>query len=370
MQQSQPPWRNSRQKALSRRAALGAGVALVAGLGGVAWALDSNDKLPGTSPTPTPAPTSTPPPPTATTIPTPTPTATRAPASPVSSPAASPAAIAAADLLVEAKLSDLRAAIDNGSVTIVELVQATLDRVTAMDGNDTDTVLHAVIETNPDALAIAKTLDEELQAGESRGPLHGIPVMVKDVFASGDQMKTTAGALALAENTVVEDSFLVARLRDAGMVLMGKANMSEWSAFRSSGLGSGWSGRGGQASNPYVLDRSPWGSSAGSAIAVASSYVPFALGAETDGSILCPSSACAVVGLKPTVGLTSRVGVIPISSSQDSPGAIARNVYDLAVFFSAIAGYDAEDSAYNEFSGSAPASEFSTWPVPDVGSVD
>ena len=134
----------------------------------------------------------------------------------------------------------------------------------------------------------------------------GIPVVVKDVFASADQMKTANGSLALAENTVVEDGFLIALLRDAGAVLLGKANMSEWAGFRSSGLASGWSGRGGQTRNPYIVDMSPWGSSSGSAVAVAASYVPLALGAETDGSILCPAAACGVVGLKPTIGVTSR----------------------------------------------------------------
>lgn len=352
---------------LSRRVLVGGGAIAAVVAGGAAWALQGGDG--SGSPTPPPsdvagnagatAPASAPPTPTQ--APTVVPTT-------MSSP--TPAAVTADSLIVESTIADIRAALDSGDVTIVDLVQASLDRIAGMDGDDTDFGLHAVIETNPDALAIATTLDEELRNGQSRGPLHGIPVLVKDVFASADGLKTAAGSLALAENTVVEDSFVVQRLREAGIVLLGKANMSEWAGFRSSGLGSGWSGRGGQAVNPYQLDKSPWGSSSGSAIAVAASYVPLALGTETDGSIVCPASACGVVGLKPTVGLVSRRGVIPIGFSQDSPGPFGRTVRDVALLLSAIAGFDDEDPSNGEFADSAPASEFDSSPIQAPGDLD
>lgn len=290
----------------------------------------------------------------------------------MSTPAPTPTSLplTAEGTLVESTVADLHEAIRAGHYTIVELTKAALDRIAAMDGNDSNIGLHAVIEVNPDALTIARTLDDELKAGQSRGPLHGIPVLVKDIFASADGMKTSSGANALAQNTVVEDSFVVQRLRESGAVLLGKTNMSEWAGFRSSGLGSGWSGRGGQTVNPYKLDKSPWGSSSGSAVAVAASYVPLALGAETDGSIVCPAAACGVVGMKPTVGLVSRRGVIPIGFSQDSPGPIGRNVRDVAILLSAIAGYDDEDPSSHEFADSAPAASFSESPIQKPGGID
>ena len=344
---------------------LGGGVTAIA-VGGAAWALRGGD---GSLPS-TPAPSSgagqiaqAP----ATAVPdaiTPTP-------APTSTPAPTPTLPPSAEgTLVESTVAGLHEAIRAGHYTIVELTKAALDRIAAMDGDDSNIGLHAVIEVNPDALSIAQTLDDELKAGKARGALHGIPVLVKDIFASADGMKTTAGANALAQNTVVEDSFVVQRLRESGAVLLGKTNMSEWAGFRSSGLGSGWSGRGGQTVNPYKLDKSPWGSSSGSAVAVAASYAPLALGAETDGSIVCPASASGVVGMKPTVGLVSRRGVIPIGFSQDSPGPIGRNVRDVAILLSAIAGYDDEDPSSHEFADSAPASSFSESPIPQPGGID
>ena len=284
------------------------------------------------------------------------------------SPTQTPGVAGPDELIVEASIAGLRDMLDTGKLSVTQLVQASLDRIAMLDTGDTG--LGAVIETNPDALAIAAQLDAELQAGTVRSKLHGIPVVVKDVFASADQMKTANGSLALAENTVVEDGFLIALLRGAGAVLLGKANMSEWAGFRSSGLASGWSGRGGQTRNPYIVDMSPWGSSSGSAVAVAASYVPLALGAETDGSILCPAAACGVVGLKPTIGVTSRTGVLPLSFAQDSPGPMGRSVRDVAAMMEIIAGYDPEDPANGEYAWSSPAANLPEHPVGDPGTMD
>jgi len=352
------------QPLVSRRTLLiGGGVTALVVAGGAALALRDDGS---TTPAPTPAPpavaqVATPPPATAEVVP-------ASAATPTVAPAPTTPPLTADGALVESTVGSLSDAIANGTFTIVQLVQAALDRIAVMDSAGVS--LHAVIEVNPDAIAIAQGLDDELNAGTSRGPLHGIPVLVKDIFASADGMKTTAGALALAQNTVVEDSFVVQRLREAGAVVLGKTNMSEWSGFRSSGLGSGWSGRGGQSVNPYMLDKSPWGSSSGSAISVAASYVPLAIGAETDGSIICPAAGCGVVGMKPTVGLVSRRGVIPIGFSQDSPGPIGRNVRDVAVLLSAIAGYDDQDPSSNEFAESAPASGFNPSPIQQPGGID
>ncbi|MGC4105131.1 MAG: amidase family protein [Thermomicrobiales bacterium] len=285
---------------------------------------------------------------------------------PMSSPTPEP--FSADKAIVEATIADMRDWLDNGTLTVTQLVQASLDRIAMLD--DGDSGLGAVIETNPDALAIAAQLDADLQAGTVHSALHGIPFVVKDVFASADQMKTANGSLALAENTVVEDGFLIKLLREAGAVLLGKANMSEWAGFRSSGLASGWSGRGGQTRNPYIVDMSPWGSSSGSAVAVAASYVPLALGAETDGSILCPAGACGVVGLKPTIGVTSRTGVLPLSFAQDSPGPMGRTVRDVAIMMEVIAGYDPEDPANGEYLWSSPAANMANHPVGDPGTMD
>jgi amidase len=275
---------------------------------------------------------------------------------------------AAGDMLEEASVSDLRRHLDQRAFSVVELTQASLDRIAAMDRQGPE--LGAVIEINPDALDIAARLDQDAREGRVRGPLHGIPVLVKDIFATDDQMRTSAGSLALAENPVGRDAFLISRLRDAGAVLIGKTNLTEFSNFKGNGGASGWSARGGQTRNPYALSQSAWGSSTGSAVAVAASYVPLAIGAETDGSILCPAAACGVVGIKPTVGLVSRRGGVLISYTQDSPGPMTRSVEDAALLLNAIAGHDAEDWAYGEFAGYAPAAWVGGTPVPGSGAID
>lgn len=247
------------------------------------------------------------------------------------------------DAIAEISADDLRRRLDAGEASSAALVAASLARIDRMDREGP--ALRAVIETNPDAPRIAAGLDAERRAGSVRGPLHGLPVLVKDNIATIDPMDTTAGSYALAGSRPPEDAFLVRRLRKAGAVVLGKANLSEWSNFRSTHSLSGWSGRGGQCVNPYQLDRTPWGSSAGSAVAVAASYVPFAVGTETDGSIVTPCGANGVVGIKPTVGLVSRRGVIPIAHSQDTAGPIARTVADAAMLLNALAAPDADDPA-------------------------
>jgi amidase len=248
-------------------------------------------------------------------------------------------------MIEEVSVDQLRQALDAGEMTVRELVQASLDRIEAMD--QSGPTLRAVIETNPDALSIADELDAELANSESRGPLHGIPVLIKDNVATADQMQTTAGSYALEGATPTRDAFIVQRLRDAGAVILGKANLSEWANIRSVWASSGWSGRGGQAVNPYQLDRNASGSSSGSAIAVAASYVPLAVGTETNGSIVSPSGHCGVVGIKPTVGLVSRSGIIPISHMQDTAGPMARTVAEAAALLNVLAGDDPEDPAQN-----------------------
>jgi amidase len=204
--------------------------------------------------------------------------------------------------------------------------------------------LNAVIELNPDALAIAEAIDKERAAGKVRGPLHGIPVLVKDNINTGDKMMTTAGALALEGNVVKEDAFIIKKLREAGAVLLGKTNLSEWANFRSEHSTSAWSSRGGQTKCPYILDRNPSGSSAGSGSATSANLCAIAIGTETDGSIVSPSSVNGLVGIKPTVGLWSRSGIIPISKTQDTAGPMARTVRDAAILLGALAGEDANDS--------------------------
>jgi amidase len=205
--------------------------------------------------------------------------------------------------------------------------------------------LHAVVETNPDALKLADALDAERKAGKVRGPLHGIPVLIKDNIDTGDRQQTTAGALALVGHKAVQDAFIIKQLRAAGAVVLGKTNLSEWANFRSSRSTSGWSSRGGQTKNPYVLDRTPSGSSAGSGSAVAANLCAVAIGTETDGSVVSPSSVNGLVGLKPTVGLLSRSGIIPISSTQDTAGPMARTVRDAALLLGALVGEDPADAA-------------------------
>jgi amidase len=211
--------------------------------------------------------------------------------------------------------------------------------------------LRHVIETNPDALSIADSLDNERKAGRVRGPLHGIPVLVKDNIDTADRMTTTAGSYALQGSIPLRDAFIAQRLREAGAIILGKTNLSEWANFRSSHSTSGWSGRGGLAKNPYVLDRNPCGSSSGSGGAVSANLCALAIGTETDGSIVCPASLNGVVGIKPTIGLVSRSGIIPIAHSQDTAGPMTRTVRDAAILLNAIAGLDPRDSATSQSTG-------------------
>jgi amidase len=243
----------------------------------------------------------------------------------------------------ESNIADLQAAMAAGTLTALRLTAACLERIAALDHSGP--TLRAVIEVNPDALAIAAERDAERDAGTVRGPLHGIPILLKDNIDTTDKTNTTAGSLALLGSRPAREAPAVAKLRAAGAVILGKANLSEWANFRSNNSSSGWSARGGQVKNPYVLDRNPCGSSAGSAAAVAASLCVVAIGSETDGSIVCPSSLCGVVGLKPTVGLVSRTGVVPISNTQDTLGPHARSVADAAAVLGAIAGPDPDDPA-------------------------
>ena len=250
--------------------------------------------------------------------------------------------------LEEATIDDLQRWMASGRMTSRSITQLYLNRIAALDRKGP--ALHHVIEVNPDALSIAASLDRERKAGRVRGPLHGIPILLKDNVDTADRMTTTAGSLALAGSIPQQDSTVAAKLRAAGAVLLGKANLSEWANFRSSHSTSGWSGRGGQAKNPYVLDRNPCGSSSGSGGAVAANLCAVAIGTETDGSIVCPSSANGIVGIKPTLGLVSRAGVIPIAHSQDTAGPMARTVRDAAILLNAIAGIDQRDSATSALS--------------------
>jgi amidase len=239
----------------------------------------------------------------------------------------------------------------SGRYTSRSLVEAYLARIEAMDRQGP--ALHAMLDLNPDALAIADSLDAERRAGRVRGPLHGIPVVIKDNVDTHDRMTTTAGSLALEGSIAPRDAFIVQRLRRAGAVILGKTNLSEWANFRGNQSSSGWSGRGGQVRNPYVLDRSPCGSSSGTGAAVSASFGAVGIGTETDGSIVCPSSANGLVGIKPTIGLVSRFGIIPISHSQDTAGPMARTVTDAAILLGAITGVDPRDETTAASRGNA-----------------
>ena len=243
--------------------------------------------------------------------------------------------------LDELTVSELQAAMAARRYTSRELVQHYLAQIAEVDA--TPGGVNAVIELNPDALAMADRADAERRAGRVRGPLHGIPILIKDNIDTGDRMMTTAGSLALVGAPAPRDAFIVARLRDAGAVLLGKTNLSEWANYRSSRSSSGWSSRGRQTRNPYALDRNPCGSSSGSAAAVSANLCAVAIGTETDGSIVCPASACGVVGLKPTVGLWSRSGIIPISETQDTAGPMGRTVADVAALLGPLAAVDRDD---------------------------
>src|ERR1043165_7071584 len=248
--------------------------------------------------------------------------------------------------LGEATVTDLQARMNSGEISAHSLAQAYLSRIEAIDKNGPG--LNSVIETNPDALSIADGLDRERKEKGARGPLHGIPVLIKDNIDTADRMQTTAGSLALVGSKPARDAFVVERLRAAGAVILGKTNLSEWANFRANKSSSGWSGRGGQTRNPYALDRNPCGSSSGSGAAVAANLCAAAIGTETDGSVVFPSSANSLVGIKPTVGLVSRAGIIPISHSQDTAGPMARTVTDAAILLSALTGQDPRDPMTKE----------------------
>ncbi|GAB3943927.1 amidase [Spirosoma harenae] len=237
----------------------------------------------------------------------------------------------------------------SGEYTSEVITKLYLDRIDAIDKKGPR--LNAIIEINPDALTMAKGLDQERKAGKVRGPMHGIPILIKDNIDTGDQMMTTAGSLALEGHKAATDAFIVAQLRKAGAVILGKTNLSEWANFRSTRSTSGWSSRGGQTRNPYMLDRNPSGSSSGSGSAVSANLCAVAVGTETDGSIIAPSSHCGLVGLKPTVGLVSRSGIIPISHTQDTAGPMARTVTDAAILLGALAGVDPVDAVTLESRG-------------------
>jgi amidase len=255
--------------------------------------------------------------------------------------------------LDEATISDLQAAMASGKLSARSLTEQYLARIEAIDQHGP--AVNSVIEVNPEALSIAQGLDQERAEKAPRGPLHGIPVLLKDNIETSDRMSTTAGSLALLGSRPAEDAFVVAQLRQAGVVVLGKTNLSEWANIRSSHSTSGWSGRGGLTRNPYALDRNPCGSSSGSGAAVAASLCAVAVGTETDGSVVCPSSANGLVGMKPTLGLLSRSGIIPIAHSQDTPGPMARTTRDLAILLGALAGIDPRDPASAASAGKAAA---------------
>ena len=251
--------------------------------------------------------------------------------------------------IAEATIADLQDGMTSGKYTARSLAEKYLARIEALDRNGP--ALRSVIELNPDALALADSLDKERKEKGPRGPLHGIPLLVKDNIDTADKMATTAGSLALVGTKPPRDAFLVTRLRQAGAVILGKSNLSEWANVRCSYSTSGWSGRGGLTKNPYALDRNPCGSSSGSGVAVAANLCAGAIGTETDGSVTAPASVNGVVGVKPTVGIVSRTGVIPISHSQDTAGPMTRTVRDAAILLSAIAGVDPDDSATADAKG-------------------
>ena len=262
--------------------------------------------------------------------------------------------------LEEATIGDLQLGMKTGSMSSASIAAWYIARIKSHDRST-----NSIIEINPDALAIAAELDRERKAGKLRGPLHGIPVVLKDNIDTADKMKTTAGSLALMDAPVPKrDAFLVEQLRRAGAVVLAKTNLSEWANFRSTAATSGWSGRGGQTRNPYILDRNPCGSSSGTGAAIASNFSAIGVGTETDGSIVCPSSICGIVGIKPTVGLISRSGVIPISASQDTAGPMTRTVADAAAMLSAMTAVDASDSATAKNSTMA-RSDYETFLKPD-----
>ena len=254
--------------------------------------------------------------------------------------------------LDELTVADLQKRLAAGADSARTLAEKYIARIEAVDRRGP--ALRAVLEVNPDALAIADALDAERRAGKVRGPLHGIPILIKDNIGTADRMQTTAGSLALVGAIPEKDAHIVKRLRDAGAVILGKTNLSEWANFRSTHSQSGWSGRGGQCRNPYALDRDPSGSSSGSGAAAAASLAALTVGTETDGSIVSPSNNCGLVGFKPTLGLVSRSGIIPIAHSQDTAGPMTRTVADAAILLTAMCGFDPADPSTRELAGKAP----------------
>jgi len=244
--------------------------------------------------------------------------------------------------LDEVTIADLQAGMSSGKFSSRAITEKYLARIEEIDRGGP--AVNSVLEINPEAHAIAESLDRERQEKKARGPLHGIPVLIKDNIDTADKMQTTAGSLALLGSRPSKDSFVTRKLREAGAVILGKTNLSEWANIRSSHSSSGWSGRGGQTKNPYVLDRNPCGSSSGSGAAVAANLCAAAIGTETDGSVVCPSSANGLVGIKPTLGLVSRSGIIPIAHSQDTAGPMTRTVRDAAILLTALAGVDPRDA--------------------------
>jgi amidase len=244
--------------------------------------------------------------------------------------------------LEEMTINEMQQGYREGKFTVTEVVTAYIERINQID--KTGPSLNSIIAVNPDAMQIAGEMDREISAGKNRGPLHGIPVILKDNIDTHDKMPTTAGSAALRRSIAKTDSYVAAKLRDAGAVIIAKANLSEWANFRTYVSSSGWSGIGGQTRNPYVLDRNPCGSSSGSGVAVSANLCMIAIGTETNGSIVCPSNNNGIVGIKPTVGLISRSGIVPISFTQDTPGPMSRTVADAAICLGALTGIDSSDS--------------------------
>jgi len=253
--------------------------------------------------------------------------------------------------LEESTIAELQQGLQSGKFSSKSLVEKYTDRINEIDKKGP--ALRSVIELNPDAESIAAALDRERKERGPRGPLHGIPILLKDNIDTADRMMTTAGSLALVGAKPAQDAFVAKKLRDAGAVILGKTNLSEWANFRSTKSSSGWSGRGGQTKNPYALDRNPCGSSSGSGVAISANLGAAAIGTETDGSIVCPSSANSLVGIKPTVGLVSRSGIIPIAHSQDTAGPMTRTVADAAILLGALTGEDPRDPATKQSRGKA-----------------
>ncbi|MBS1597904.1 MAG: amidase [Bacteroidetes bacterium] len=253
--------------------------------------------------------------------------------------------------LNEETISSLQEKMAAGKYTSEQITKLYLDRIDAIDKKGP--LLSSMIEINPDALTIAKSMDEERKSGKTRGPLHGIPIVIKDNINTADKMQTTAGSLALEGHIASADAFLVKKLRDAGAVIMAKTNLSEWANFRSTNSSSGWSSRGGQTKNPFILDHNPCGSSSGSGAAVSANLCVVAVGSETDGSVTCPASVNGCVGIKPTVGLISRSGMIPISATQDTAGPMGRTVKDVALLLNGMIGVDPADEKTKESEGKA-----------------